>query len=153
MIELLYFILVMNFLLIIITAITLYNVVKVYTELSIKLDKIDTTDEDFVDNGYIYSLDFNMKLDAMIKPLLDKYSDYDIINNVYSRLVTSDPVCKKMENRQELKNYLEEVLKSYDNYYQEDATNIPIKPIDEQYSPDRKKVTDLFNTLQNFYKD
>lgn len=102
---------------------------------------------------YMYSLQFNMKLDKMIRPLLSKYSDYDIINNLYSQLVISDPNCQKIDER-ELKDYLVEVLKSYNNYYQEESIIEDSLPnIDESLDSSQKEVTDLFNVFQNFYKD
>lgn len=119
-------------------------------------------EEEPISEEYLYSLEFNTKLDGLITPLLGKFNNNDIAKKVYQQLLMKDPKCKKLNNSI-IKEYITDILKNYSNSYTEDTLNTIDDVIEElekhesKYSKDHYQQSanqvNLSNTLNNFYRD
>lgn len=124
---------------------------------------------------YIHSLDFNSILDSHILSLLGKFSNEDIVNKVTDKLILLNDNFANINEHDKikLKEYIRDVLRNYNNSYEEPLKNKDInKEFDELFesSPNSYSVqsidfnkegtetidknrTNITNVLNNFYKD
>ena len=100
---------------IILNSIVLYDIHKL--KKSTKPTKVQKQKNNI---DYLYSLEFNTKLDGLIQPLLNKHSNKDIIDRVYDQ---SLKIAKDI-NPVELKSYIEDTMKNYTNKYVEQTEEI-----------------------------
>ena len=130
-------------------SISLYSLYKQNKQLKDKKEIIKKKKNNIDKYDYLYSLDFNNKLDGYIKPLLGKFSNNEIIAKVISKLNKEDIIIKSIDDK-EMKEYIFNILKYYDNNFIEKDNDIKNISIEENIND---KDIDLSSTLNAFYKD
>lgn len=110
--------------------------------------------DNFNEDEYLNSLEFNKKLDGMITQLLGKHSNAEIARMISVRIMKTD---MHNLNREKLMEYISNVLLNYTNDYdpmrnmEEYTTHESHEYIDPARDSNLNEV-DISDSMRNFYK-
>lgn len=100
------------------------------------------------------SLEFNTHLDELIRPLLGKYNNKDIVDKVSEYVLKND---LKNADEDKIKNYISDVLLVYNNHIEQPETEsvYPTEEVIDYHTDDHSSIsvnTDVARALNNFYR-
>lgn len=119
------------------------------------LSNVETSNDNINLDEILNSLEFNTHLDELIRPLLGKYNNKDIVDKVSEYIIKHD---LKNADENKIKNYVSDVLLNYNNHidqYETESTYLTEEIIDypdKNISSESVNNTDMARALNNFYK-
>lgn len=147
-------ILVLNILSIILASIALFININILKKLNSKKVKEEPSKINLDDK--LNSLEFNIHLDDLIRPLLGKFNNKDIEEKVSNQVIKYDLKVINKSDQNKIRDYISDVLLNYNNHivFEEPI----VTPNDIIEISDDKKTTkmnefDLGSTINNFYRD
>lgn len=107
--------------------------------------------DNFNEDEYLNSLEFNKKLDGLIIQLLGKHSNEEIAKMISAKIIKTD---MHNLNKDKLITYIENVLLSYSNNYNP-LSNMEEYTSNEYIDPARDSKLneiDISDSMKNFYE-
>lgn len=145
---------ILNIISIILSSIALFIAVKNSHELKreIPTDEKDTTNKpEFNLDKKLNSLEFNIHLDEIIKPLLTgEYTNKQIIDTITKTIVIDLGITDKSDINK-IETYISDLLLLY-NYHVEEEPKNKIEEYFEVSNTPNKIDNDVYNALKDFYK-